>query len=41
VIGAAQWEAITELLENAELARIANERLTDGQRPVRVTLDEL
>ncbi len=41
VIGTAQWEAITELLENAELARIANARLADGQRAVRVTLDEL
>lgn len=41
VIGAAQWEAITELLENAELAQVANARLADGQQPVRVLLDEL
>jgi antitoxin StbD len=41
VIGAAQWEAITEALENAQLAQVANARLNDGHRPVRVKIDEL
>lgn len=41
VIGAEQWEAITEALENAQLALLANARLNDGSQPVKVTLDEL
>ncbi len=41
VIGAAQWEAITEILENRELEELAKARLVDGQQPVKVSLDDL
>ncbi len=41
VIGAAQWEAITEVLENTHLAQLVNARLNDGQKPVKVKLDDL
>jgi antitoxin StbD len=41
IISPAVWEAIVDRLEDLELAAIANERLNDGETPVRVKLDEL
>lgn len=41
IISPAVWEAITDKLEDAELAAIANQRLADGKRLIEVSLDEL
>lgn len=41
IISPEVWEAIADRLEDIELTAIANERLSDGEQPVRVSLDEL
>ena len=35
------WEKICDFLEDAELLKIVDERLSDGQAPVKVSLDDL
>lgn len=40
-VQAAQWEAITEAQQDAELAQLARARLIDLKQPVRITLAEL
>lgn len=35
------WEAMFEALENAELSAIANLRLNDGKKPVKISIDAL
>jgi antitoxin StbD len=41
MLTAAAWEKIHNLLEDQELLQIAQARLADGKKPVRVRLDEL
>ena len=41
IISPEVWEALTDRLEDIELAGIANERLNDGEQPIKVSLDEL
>jgi antitoxin StbD len=41
LMSAKAWEAICDQLEDVELRRIAEARLSDGQQAVRVTIDEL
>ncbi len=40
-VPAKAYEALMEKLEDAELIALANARLKDGKRPVKVKLDEL
>jgi antitoxin StbD len=35
------WAKIQEMLEDKELLHLAAARMSDGQKPVRVTLDDL
>lgn len=41
IISPEVWEALADRLEDMDLATIANERLNDGEQPVKVSLDEL
>ncbi|MBL8509235.1 type II toxin-antitoxin system Phd/YefM family antitoxin [Chitinimonas sp. JJ19] len=41
LVSTAQWEAITEAQQDAELAQLACARLIDLKQPVRITLAEL
>ncbi|TDR79964.1 type II toxin-antitoxin system prevent-host-death family antitoxin [Paludibacterium purpuratum] len=41
IISPEVWEAIADRLEDIELTAIANKRLNDGNKPVKVSLDEL
>ncbi len=41
LLTAAAWEKIQDLLEDREILKIAEARMTDGKKPVRVSLDEL
>ena len=41
LVSPAAWAAIFEKLDDAELASVALARLSDGHKPVKVTLDEL
>jgi len=40
-VSAAVWERILDALDEAELSRICDERLADGEEPVTLTLDDL
>ena len=40
-VPAKAYEELMDLVEDLELGRIADARLTDGQEPVRVSLDAL
>jgi antitoxin StbD len=40
-VTAGVWEAIVEALDDAELNRICDERLADGEAPVRMTMEQL
>jgi hypothetical protein len=35
------WAKIHEILEDKELLKIAETRMSDGKKPIRVTLDDL
>lgn len=35
------YERMMDLLDDLELGRLLEERMNDGQKPIRVTLDEL
>lgn len=41
IIPAAAWEHICELLEDAELRKVAQQRLNDGRMAVEAGLDDL
>lgn len=41
IISPEVWEALADRLEDIDLATVANERLNDGEQPVKVALDEL
>jgi antitoxin StbD len=41
IIPAKAWEQICEVLEDTELRKVAQQRLTDGKAPVEVSLDDL
>jgi antitoxin StbD len=41
MLTAVAWEKIHNLLEDKELLKIAEERLTDGLAPIKVSLDDL
>jgi len=41
MLTAAAWKKIHGILEDKELVRIAEERITDGKKPVKVNIDEL
>jgi antitoxin StbD len=41
MLTAAAWEKIHNLLEDQELLELAQARLADGKKPVRVSLDDL
>lgn len=40
-VAARAYEELMDLVDDLELGRIADARLTDGQEPVRVSLDAL
>lgn len=41
VLSAAAWERIRDLLDDQELTQIAESRMTDGMKPIEVSLDDL
>jgi antitoxin StbD len=41
MLTASAWEKIYNLLEDKEILAIVETRMADGQKPVRVSLDEL
>ena len=41
MLTAAAWEKIHTMLEDQEILKIVEARLTDGQKPVKVSLDDL
>lgn len=41
LLTAEAWAKIHEMLEDRELLKIAEARIKDGKKPVRVTLDDL
>lgn len=41
LLSTSAWEKICDLLEDAELLDIVDARLSDGQAPIKVSLDDL
>lgn len=41
VLTAAAWERIHNLLDDKDLCQLAQARLTDGKKPITVSLDDL
>ena len=41
MLTAAAWEKIHNMLEDQEILKIVESRLADGQKPVKVSLDDL
>ncbi len=41
MLTAAAWEKIHSILEDKELVKVAESRIADGKKPVKVNIDEL
>jgi antitoxin StbD len=41
LLSASAWQKICDLLEDAEILEIVDDRLSDGQAPIKVSLDDL
>lgn len=41
IISPEVWEALADILEDTETTTVVNERLNDGEQPVKISLNEL